>query len=217
MIERVLAKQIPVSWVAGDNVYGSDGKFRRFLEQQGLPYVLAVAPNHFVWNAWAKGRRQVRVDTLVAEEEDLEWHRLSAGEGAKGPRLYDWAWVELDRLVPEGWSAWIVARRSLEEPHTITYFHACAPSQTSLQQIVTSIGRRWRVEEDFERGKGEAGLDQYEVRTWTGWYRHITLSMLALVCATLMQRTAQDDEKKKVVQQASASMGSMAAFKRSRG
>jgi SRSO17 transposase len=73
----------------------------------------------------------------------------------------------------------------------------CAPKQTTLQQIVEVAGQRWRVEEAIERAKEACGLDQYEVRSWTGWYRHITLSLLAQFCATLMMDQANAEQEKK--------------------
>jgi SRSO17 transposase len=124
--------------------------------------------------------------------------------------------MKLERQVPQGWAAWIVARRSLGNPQKIASYHVCAPQQTTLEHIVQVAGQRWRVEEDFERAKVECGLDQYEVRSWTGWYRHITLSMLALVCATLMQRQATSDQGKKG-ELPELARGSLTPFKLRRG
>ena len=96
----------------------------------------------------------------------------------------------MDGDVPDGWQAWVVVRRSISDPTEVVYHRVCAPKQTTLQQIVEVAGQRWKVEEAIERAKGECGLDQYEVRSWTGWYRHITLSLLAQFCATLMMDQA---------------------------
>jgi SRSO17 transposase len=109
-----------------------------------------------------------------------------------------------------------VARRSLSDPTQIAYYHVCAPKQSSLEQMVHVAGQRWRVEEAIERAKGECGLDQYEVRSWTGWYRHITLSMLALVCATFMQAQANVEQGQKVACPEQV-RGSLTPFKLRRG
>ncbi|HEX6557554.1 MAG TPA: hypothetical protein VF026_32620, partial [Ktedonobacteraceae bacterium] len=99
--------------------------------------------------------------------------------------------------VPDGWQAWIVVRRSLSDPTEMVFHRVCAPKETTLPQIVDVAGARWKVEDAIERGKGECGLDQYEVRSWTGWYRHITLSLVAQFCATLMMDQANAEQEKK--------------------
>ncbi len=91
----------------------------------------------------------------------------------------------------------MVVRRSIIDPTEMVYYRVVAPQQTTLQQIVEVAGERWKVEEAIEQAKGACGLDQYEVRSWTGWYRHITLSLLAHVCATLMMEQANAEQGKK--------------------
>jgi SRSO17 transposase len=122
----------------------------------------------------------------------------------------------MEAEVPEGWQAWVVARRSLSDPTEVVYYRVCAPKQTTLQQIVEVAGQRWRVEEAIERAKGECGLDQYEVRSWTGWYRHITLSLLAQCCATLMMEQANVEQGKKAWEP-QPSPSSLQPFKSRRG
>jgi SRSO17 transposase len=96
MLQRVIAHHLPCAWVTGDSIYGADDRLRTWLEEQRLPSVLAVASNHMVRTSWQQGRRSVRVDQLLALSR-RRWQRLSAGAGAKGPRLYDWAWMKLER------------------------------------------------------------------------------------------------------------------------
>ena len=126
------------------------------------------------------------------------WTQLSAGDGAKGPRVYDWAWGPIrESAVQEGWVEWWLARRSLSDPTEIAYYLACAPADTPLATLVAVAGTRWAVEESLETAKGEVGLDQYEVRKWTGWYRHITLALLAhaFLTVTRAQAVGSDGQK----------------------
>jgi len=200
MLERVLEHGLPFAWVTGDSVYGADYGLRHFLEEQHIPYVLAVAPHHSVRTSWKEDRESIRVDRWLAKRSRMRWYRLSAGEGSKGQRLYDWTWWKLEDEVPEGWQAWIMVRRSISDPSEMAYYHVCAPTETTLETLVQVAGQRWKVEEAIERAKGECGLDQYEVRSWTGWYRHITLSLVAQFCATLMQDRANTGSEKKALE-----------------
>jgi SRSO17 transposase len=153
----------------------------------------------------------------------------SAGDGSKGPREFDWARVELTKPEQDGWQRWLVVRRSLlsgEKPADLAYVLVFAPNGTRLSEMATAIGTRWTVEQCFEEGKGEVGLDQYEVRSWQGWYRHITLCMLAhaflVVLRTQSQTqmpTDQEDEGKKRSKPCLPHSPSqtMSAFKHKRG
>ncbi len=138
-------------------------------------------------------RREV-VQHLVPEQ----WQRLSAGDGAQGPRLEDGAGgVIRESAVPPGWSEGWRARRSLSDPTAIAYYLGWAPADTTLQTVVQIAGTRWAVEESLETAKGEVGLDQYEVRKWAGWYRHITLALLAhaFLTVTRAQAVGSDGQK----------------------
>jgi SRSO17 transposase len=175
MLARAFAAQVPAAWVTADEVYGNSGPLRRWLEAQARAYVLAVSRDHLVW---AAGEQQ-RVDALFAGLPAGAWQRLSAGEGSQGPRLYDWAWVPLPTAQTPGRAQWVLARRSLSDPREVAYYRADGPAQTRLATLVQVAGRRWAVEEGFARAKDAVGLDQYEVRRWQAWYRHITLALLA--------------------------------------
>ena len=118
------------------------------------------------------------------------WHRLSAGAGSKGPRLYDWALLPFRGAVPEDWGKGLLIRRSLGEKQELAFYLTSAPPGTTLADLVRVAGTRWIIEECFEAAKGEVGLDQYEVRSWTGWHRHITLAMLALAYLTVLRKAA---------------------------
>jgi hypothetical protein len=109
---------------------------------------------------------------------DQDWQRLSMSRGTKGPRLFDWAVVPILHQWEDDGQHWLLMRRCLDDPHEKTYYVVFAPEATTLQEMVWAIGARWHIEEDFENAK-DLGLDHYEVRSWIGWYRHITLCLLA--------------------------------------
>jgi SRSO17 transposase len=185
MLARAFAHGVTAAWVTGDTVYGGDYKLRSWLEERLQPYVLSVPKNQRIGLTH-------RADEVVTSWHADRWQRVSAGEGSQGPRLYDWAWQSLDfRLTEPGWKQWLLARRSLSDPTEIAYYLVFAPESVSLQQVVRAAGSRWQVEEAFELAKQQVGLDEYEVRHWQGWYRHITLAMFALAFLTVVKVVGQ--------------------------
>jgi SRSO17 transposase len=181
MLERALAAGVPAPWVTGDSVYGSDSQFRRFLQNRGMAYVLGITSDYTV--------RPYTVGSLADTLPPNAWKRRSAGEGRKGPRRYEWA---LHRMYVDetGWGHWLLMRRQIGARHERAYYRVFAPANTTLEQMVAVAGKRWAVEECFETAKGECGLDEYEVRSWTGWHRHITLSLLAHAYLTVVRAQA---------------------------
>ncbi|BEK85528.1 hypothetical protein NSERKGN1266_14790 [Nocardia seriolae] len=173
-----------VSLLAGSpcgEAYGGDSKFRRWLERRRIGYVVAVptsAPIVSLSGSW-------RADQVVADAPAEAWKRLSCGEGAQGPRLFDWAVATLPSLseADAGWRRWLLARRSLTRnakgEHEIAYYLCGAPIGTSDEELIQVAGARWSVEDCFQTAKTEVGLDQYQVRRYDAWYRHITLALLA--------------------------------------
>ena len=199
MLERALESGVPFGWVAGDEVYGSDRNLRLWLEGAGIPHVLAIKSNEKLW-AWTdKGPLQVRADRLASQVDESDWNRCSAGDGAKGPRVYDWALVEIRPLREPDQGYWLLARRSVAQPEELAYYVCYGPAGTTLEELVRVAGTRWAIEECFEEAKGPVGLDQYEVRRWDGWYRHITLVMLAHAYLAVIrhQASAQGCSKKR--------------------
>ena len=187
-------------------------------------YALAISCQEHVEVA---GQPQ-RGDRLAEELAPEAWQRLSAGAGSKGPRLYDWARLKLSSPVPAGWERWLVIRRSIAvgaKPPKLAYVLVFARTGTTLQEMVLIIGARWTVEQCFEVGKDEVGLDEYEVRSWQGWYRHITLCMLAQAFLTVLgaQSTEQEPDqaeqegKKQTHHPQPPPPSSLSAFKRKRG
>lgn len=181
MLERVLDAGVPCGWVTGDEVYGGDRHLRLWLESRDQSFVLAAAKNEPLW--W-QGPNYVRADQIAESLPARAWRRLSAGTGAKGERLYDWALTPLWRLQVTAeerrFGHYLLVRRSLDEKREHAYCVVYAPRSKATRQTLANVaGRRWEIETGFEATKGERGLDQYEVRRWHGWYRHITLSLLA--------------------------------------
>lgn len=176
MIEHALEQGLPVSWVTGDAVYGNNSKFRNWLENAQVPYVLGVSSQDMVtigFEFWRSGQLQENLPTEA-------WQRLSAGNGSKGERRYDWACVPINHILGPEWQRHLLIRRSIKKPQEVAFYRVFCKADTALPEMVRVAGQRWSVEQCFQLAKGETGLDQYEVRKWKGWYRHITLSMLAL-------------------------------------
>ena len=179
MLQRALEAGVPTSWVTADEVYGNDRRLRIWLEEQGVPHVLAVKSTEPLWVWTEKGPAQVGAAKLASQVLDEDWVRLSAGDGAKGPRMYDWARVDIRPLKEPGNGYWLLVRRSIAKPEELAYYVCFGPEDTILEELVRVAGIRWSIEEGFEQAKGEVGLDQYQVRKWVSWYRHITLALLA--------------------------------------
>jgi SRSO17 transposase len=182
MLERAFAAGMPCAWVTGDSVYGSDHGLRRFIEKEGRGYVLTVT------SAQRLGLKPV-ADWLEDMPAD-GWHRLSAGDGAKGPRLYDWAYLPYRSETAPGWETGLLIRRKIKKPEEFTFYLTLAPAATGLPELVRVAGTRWTIESCFGAAKGEVGLDQYEVRSWAGWHRHVTLAMLAHAYLAVVRQAA---------------------------
>src|SRR5215813_8998617 len=192
MIARALGMGVPARWVTGDSVYGNDGKLRRWLEEHRVAHVLGVSSNHSIW----MGFQQQPVAAVVQQVPRKAWQRLSAGDGSKGPRWFDWAALRLP--CPErGWQRWLLLRRKVDKPTELAYYRVFAPARAPLAEVVKVAGTRWAVEECFATAKGEVGLDQYEVRSWAGWYRHIRLALLAHAYLTVVRAQTQASEPRK--------------------
>jgi SRSO17 transposase len=175
LLARAFAAGVPARWVVGDTVYSGD-EVRRWLEGQGRNYVLAVPSTHGIWTR----AHQQTVEHLVQHQVPSDaWVRLSAGEGSQGPRWYDWTCLRLPYATPAGKAQWLLARRSISDPSALAYYRVCGPAETPVVEMVRVAGRRWTIEEGFEQAKGEVGVDQYEVRRYDAWHRHVTLALLA--------------------------------------
>lgn len=191
MIERARNHGIRASWVTGDEVYGNDGKFRAALEGQGLSYVLAVRSTHQIIKSC-----RVQAAYVARWWPPDRWKRQSAGNGSKGPREYDWAF----RILPckqKGWERALLIRRSISKPSEMAYYLTYAPEGTLMEKLVEVAGKRWPIESCFQDAKKNIGLDHYEVRSWTGWYRHITIAMFALAYLSVVQIRSGGEKKRR--------------------
>jgi SRSO17 transposase len=196
MITRALAAKIPFAFVAADTVYGT-GDIETVLRKAGKGYVLGVASNH-VFRSW--GKKHLVGGTAAKIAHDLckkVWRRLSSGEGTKGPRLHDWAYLELadldareynDTLAGE-WTRGLLIRRNLADGD-LAFFSTWCPKGTPMEKLVSVEGRRWAIEDSFETAKNEFGLDHNETRSWHGWHRHVSLVMLAFAMMAVIRHRA---------------------------
>jgi len=176
MIARAIAAGVPFAWFTADETYGQAKWLQAWLEERDIWYVMAVRCSDTV--TMPEGER--RADALIAAVPSRSWQRISAGAGAHGPREYHWARIPVRIGQTRGRGHWLLARRSLSDPAEIAYYACYGPRRSSTADLAWIAGGRWHIEECFQQAKNEAGLDQYQVRTWRAWYAHITLSMLAL-------------------------------------
>ena len=202
MIARALAASVPFKWVAGDTVYGV-GDIERQLRRASKGYVLGVAANH-VFHSW--GKKQLVGGSAAKIAQNLPksaWRRLSAGEGTKGSRLHDWCYLELADLEAEQfnsanqglWTRGLLIRRHIADGD-LAFFTTWCPAGTSIETLVAVEGHRWAIEDSFETGKNEFGLDHNESRSWHGWHRHVSLVMLAFAMMAAIRHHANPPPKK---------------------
>ncbi|MGW4720949.1 IS701 family transposase [Nocardia sp. NPDC004260] len=188
MIARSVEAGVPFGWVTGDEAYGVDTKLRMWLESEDIAHVLAVAKNSMVVTM---GLVKVRVDRVVAALADECWTPMSCGNGAQGPRTYEWATADIRPLRRREWDHWLLARRSLRDPTDIAYYVCFGPAETTIAELVRVAGSRWAIEESFQTAKNETGLDHYQVRGYRAWYRHITLSLAAAAFLVITRDAAK--------------------------
>jgi SRSO17 transposase len=178
MLERALSAGVPCRWVVADTVYGHSPDLRTFLQAQGYAYALAVACTTAVCVQTRDGLLLSDVERIAHQLRAQDWQRLSQSLGTKGERLFDWAILPWMQGGTVDGRHWLLIRRCLDEPHELAYYLVWAPLHTPLSTMVQAVGARWHIEEDLEASK-DLGLDQYEVRSSLGWYRHSTLVLLA--------------------------------------
>lgn len=222
MLGRALEAGVEAAWVVADSVYGDTRRLGMFLEEREQPYVLALSGKAHVWAGFYQHRVSTVLDALRQGDSALEedrggWGRLSAGEGSKGPRFYNWLRLPLNPPMQEGFERWLLVRRSIEDPDELTAYTVFAPEGTTLEELAKVAGMRWRVEIGFEEAKGEVGLSHYEVRSWRGWYRHITLALFAHAFLAAIRAEGIDIEASQKGALEMEGADSLLAFKRKRG
>jgi SRSO17 transposase len=193
MLERALAASVPFTYFLADEAYGQCRTLRSWLEERRVRYVLAIPKSEVV--PLPDGRtRQARELYAIVPEEAFE--RRSCADGAKGPREYDWAAVQLASTA-RGLERHLLIRRSTvpnkkdkksgELVREIAYFLCHTAPGATMAELVRAAGQRWMVEESYQVAKGQVGLDEHEVRKWCSWYRHTTVCMLAMAFLTAVR------------------------------
>jgi SRSO17 transposase len=181
MVERARAGDVPFAWVTADEVYGQAEPFREYLERENLSYVMAVRRTEKVATTTGTSTAEA-----VIGSPGTRWHRISAGNGTKGPRLSDWS-IQVPASANKQTHRYILARRSVDDLTDLAYYFCYSDKPAKLEELVHVAASRWTVEECFQTSKNEAGLDHYQVRDYTAWYKHITLSMIALAFLTIIK------------------------------
>jgi len=196
MIVHAIAAKVPFSFVAADSVYGT-GEIETALRKAGKGYVLGVAANR-VFHSWGK-KQMVRGSAAKITQNfpKSAWRRLSAGDGTKGERLHDWAYLELadldageyNRTFTGKWTRGLLIRRNIADGD-LAFFSTWCPKDTPMKKLVSVEGHRWAIEDSFETAKNELGLDHNETRSWHGWHRHVSLVMLAFAMMAVIRHRA---------------------------
>jgi SRSO17 transposase len=196
MVERAIAAEVPFAWVVGDSIYGVS-EIEMALRRAGKGYVLGVNSNS-QFNSWGAKPPVAGTAAEIADKLDPSaWRRLSAGAGAKGERLFDWAYLELADLEAAEyheslsglWTRGLLIRRNLADGE-LAFFATWCPAGTGMETLVAVEGRRWAIEDGFETAKNELGLDHNETRSWHGWHRHVSLVMLAFAMLAAIRHKA---------------------------
>ena len=186
MMQRVQQAEVPVAWVVADTVYGNNLDLRTWLEEHHYWFALAVASAEQIGVMTPEGRTLLTVaqaeQRFVTEEQ---WRRFSVKTGTKGPLLFEWACLPILHRWEDDGQHWLLIRRIPTHPAEKTYYLVFGPAGTTLEVMAWAVGSRWGIEEEFENAK-DLGLDQYEVRSWVGWFRHVTLVLLVLAVLTVL-------------------------------
>lgn len=183
MLQRAADAGVPFAWFTADEAYGQNPGLRQWCEEQDIAYVMATRKDHEVPSGL---HTSTRVDQLIAKIRPGAWRRISCGDGAHGPRVYDWVSAPIRASFAHGRRGWVLARRNITTGE-LAYYVCCGPRGTRLRTLVRTAGARWAVEEGFQIAKNEVGLDQYQVRRYDAWYAHITLAMAAAAFLTIIR------------------------------
>ncbi|MEU4219601.1 IS701 family transposase [Actinoplanes sp. NPDC026623] len=185
MIERAVAAGVPFAWFTADEAFGQNPGLRDWLQEQDIAYVMATRNDDEV----PAGLHTLSpVKTMIGRVRAGAWQRMSCGDGAHGPRVYDWAWTPIRGVFPHGRRGWVLAWRSITTGE-IAFYRCFAARGTRLRDLVRVAGARWAIEESFQTAKNEVGLDQYQVRRYDAWYAHITLAMAAAAFLVVTRAT----------------------------
>ena len=209
MIQEATAANVPYTWVTGDCVYGDYTEIQKWLERNGKCYVMNVSGKAYVW----RGHKQESVGSILKNLPEEGWFEESCGSGSKGERLYDWLIIDINPGMIKGFKRSMLVRRSKSAPDELRAYICFAPIDTPGKKLVETAGTRWTVETCFKESKNETGLDQYEVRSYDGWNKHVTLACLAIAFLTVLSSNSLDG---KSMQQHDPSSSSLEEFKKKR-
>lgn len=182
MIKRAYEKGISFEWVSGDSVYGADSKIQKYLEEKDKKYMFAVSGKEYVWI----GFEQYSVKEIKENLDEDKWVKISTGTGTKGEKVFEWQYTEVNCGM-KNHKKYLIFRRNLSEKNKIRGYIAYGTNETKIEEFVKTAGIRWTIEMNFAEMKGETGLDQYEVRSYEGWQKHITLSCIAHAFLTVLR------------------------------
>lgn len=209
MIQEATSAQFPYTWVTGDCVYGNYRRIRSWLEEHNKCYVLCVSGKEYI----PEGLWKVSVGSILKSLPQEGWFQASCGKGSKGARIYDWLLMEAGTAPSEGWERHLLVRRNKTNPEEVQAYVCYAPEGTAPGKLAEIAGIRWTVECCFAESKSEVGLDQYEVRSYEGWYKHITFACIALALITVLSSESLD---RKSIQEHNPSHSSLESFKKGR-
>ena len=210
MIKNANTASIAFGWVVGDCAYGDVREIRSWLEENRKSYVLCVSGKEYVQIDSVK----VSVSSILKGLDEKHWFEASCGDGSKGKRRYNWQIIEIDSPYIPGFKHRLLVRRSISDPKDMRAHVCFAPEGTTADKLIKVAGVRWTVESCFAESKSEVGMDQYEVRSYSGWYKHITFACIALALLTVMSCHSLD---KMTMQQHSPGSSSLDEFKKGRG
>jgi SRSO17 transposase len=182
MIQRAMDAGIPFAWFTADEEFGQNPGLREFLEKKDISYVMTIPKNTMI--PTREGRTQT-IEEAAGKVHTNDWQRRACGIGSKGFRIYDWALINTGEPARQ-----YMIRRSVDDGE-LAYYHCHNPRAEGFGELVRTAGMRWPVEESFEAAKNEAGMDNYQVRLYHAWYRHITMAMLALAFLAVMRNTSK--------------------------
>jgi SRSO17 transposase len=209
MIQEATVAGVPYRWVTGDCVYGDYTDIRVYLEEHKKCYVMNVSGKAYVW----RGYKQSSVGSILKNLPNDGWFEASCGNGSKGERLYDWLALPVNPGTTEDFARSLLIRRSKTFPEELRAYICFAPVDTPNQKLVETAGVRWSVETSFKESKSQVGLDQYEVRSYDGWHRHITFACIALAFLTVLSCRSFDT---RAFQQHNPASSSLDDFKKGR-
>jgi SRSO17 transposase len=209
MIQGATTANMEYTWVTGDCVYGDYSEIRMWLERNLKCYVMGVSGKAYVW----MGHEQASIASIHKNLPKEGWFEASCGDGSKGERLYDWLLLPMNPGNVEGYKRSLLIRRSKTDPEDLRSYICFAPTDTQSQKLVKVAGSRWTVETCFKETKSEVGMDQYEVRSYDGWYKHITFACMAIALITVLSSLSFDT---KTMQEYNPATSSLEEFKKKR-